>query len=80
MSSERNLERRLKHLPIPIKRLVANWSRIPANIRGAGFVAVGAFLLIVMASLVKQLGQISRWVNRNPARHLAYGIQDHSHW
>ena len=57
MSSEQNLERRLKHLPIPIKRLVANWSRIPANIRGAGFVAVGAFLLIVMASLVKQLGQ-----------------------
>lgn len=33
------------------------WGRIPANIRGACFVAVGGFLLIVMASLVKQLGQ-----------------------
>lgn len=33
------------------------WNRIPANIRGACFVAIGGFLLIVMASLVKQLGQ-----------------------
>jgi drug/metabolite transporter (DMT)-like permease len=33
------------------------WDRIPANIRGACFVAVGGFLLIAMASLVKHLGQ-----------------------
>ena len=36
---------------------LAVWGRIPANIRGACFVAVGGFLLIVMASLVKILGQ-----------------------
>jgi drug/metabolite transporter (DMT)-like permease len=33
------------------------WGRIPANIRGALFVVTGGFLLIVMASLVKILGQ-----------------------
>ena len=35
----------------------AAWGRIPANIRGALFVVTGGFLLIVMASLVKVLGQ-----------------------
>ena len=35
----------------------AAWAKLPANIRGAGFVAVGGFLLIIMAALVKQLGQ-----------------------
>lgn len=33
------------------------WNRLPANIQGAAFVVTGAFLLIVMASLVKHLGQ-----------------------
>lgn len=33
------------------------WAKLPANVRGAGFVIVGAFVLIVMASLVKHLGQ-----------------------
>ena len=37
--------------------LLATWNRIPANIRGALFVVTGGFLLIVMASLVKYLGQ-----------------------
>lgn len=36
---------------------MAAWDRIPANIRGALFVVTGGFLLIVMASLVKMLGQ-----------------------
>lgn len=38
-------------------RLLEIWSRVPANIRGACFVVMGGFLLIVMASLVKHLGQ-----------------------
>lgn len=42
---------------IPIDGLSAAWDRIPANIRGALFVVTGGFLLIVMASLVKYLGQ-----------------------
>ncbi len=33
------------------------WAKLPANIRGAAFIAVGGFLLIIMASLVKHLGQ-----------------------
>ena len=33
------------------------WSDLSSNIRGAGCVVLGAFLLIVMASLVKHLGQ-----------------------
>jgi len=37
--------------------LQARWSNLSANIRGAGFVVVGAFILIVMASLVKELGK-----------------------
>ena len=37
--------------------ILAMWERIPANIRGACFVSCGAFLLIIMASLVKHLGQ-----------------------
>ena len=37
--------------------LSARWARLPANIRGTGFVITGGFLLIVMASLVKHLGQ-----------------------
>ena len=41
----------------PFSRPIAAWGRIPANIRGAGFVVVGGFLLIVMSSLVKILGQ-----------------------
>lgn len=36
--------------------LLKTWAYIPANIRGACFVVVGAFLLIIMASLVKHLG------------------------
>ena len=43
--------------PSPIGALLLGWGRIPANIRGACFAAVGGFLLIVMASLVKHLGQ-----------------------
>ncbi len=35
----------------------ARWSRLPANIRGAGCVALGGFLLIVMAAMVKHLGR-----------------------
>jgi len=41
----------------PFRGPIAAWGRIPANIRGAGFVVVGGFLLIVMASIVKILGQ-----------------------
>jgi drug/metabolite transporter (DMT)-like permease len=37
--------------------VIARWSQLPANIRGAGCIVVGGFLLIVMASIVKQLGQ-----------------------
>jgi drug/metabolite transporter (DMT)-like permease len=33
------------------------WARLPANVRGAGFVTLGALVLILMASLVKQLGK-----------------------
>jgi drug/metabolite transporter (DMT)-like permease len=36
----------------------ARWSQLPANIRGAGCIVVGGFLLIVMASIVKHLGQL----------------------
>lgn len=37
--------------------LTARWRRIPANTRGALLVAVGAFILICMAALVKYLGR-----------------------
>ncbi len=37
--------------------LVARWSGLSRNIRGAICVTVGGFLLIVMASIVKHLGQ-----------------------
>jgi len=37
--------------------LLERWNLISPNIRGACFVVVGAFLLIVMASLVKHLGK-----------------------
>lgn len=37
--------------------LPAFWTSLPPNIRGACLVALGGFLLIVMASLVKHLGQ-----------------------
>jgi drug/metabolite transporter (DMT)-like permease len=37
--------------------VLARWNLISPNIRGACFVVVGAFLLIVMASLVKHLGE-----------------------
>ena len=37
--------------------LLAAWQRIPANIRGAVLVVTGGVLLIVMASIVKRLGQ-----------------------
>ena len=33
------------------------WERLPANVRGAAFVITGTFTLIVMAALVKHLGQ-----------------------
>jgi len=36
---------------------LAFWARLSGNVRGAMFVAVGAFLLIVMAALVKHLGR-----------------------
>lgn len=41
----------------PIETVRRSWGRVPANIRGACYVAVGGFLLIVMASLVKLLGK-----------------------
>lgn len=44
----------LKTLITPLQN---RWNALPANVRGAGFVVVGAFILIVMASLVKHLGQ-----------------------
>lgn len=44
---------RLSALAAPL----AAWRRIPANVRGALFVVTGGFLLIVMASIVKILGQ-----------------------
>lgn len=44
---------RLLFLAPPLER----WNLISPNIRGACFVVVGAFLLIVMASLVKHLGK-----------------------
>ena len=37
--------------------VIERWNLISPNIRGACFVVVGAFLLIVMASLVKHLGK-----------------------
>ena len=40
-----------------VGRLQTAWNGLPANIRGVGFAVVGGFILIVMASLVKQLGQ-----------------------
>lgn len=40
-----------------IASLKARWATLSPNVRGAGFVVVGAFILIVMASLVKHLGQ-----------------------
>jgi len=39
------------------KQILERWGLISPNVRGACFVIVGAFLLIVMASLVKHLGQ-----------------------
>ena len=41
----------------PSNGMIAAWNNIPSNIRGACFVAVGGFLLIAMAALVKHLGQ-----------------------
>lgn len=35
----------------------ARWAKLSPNVRGAGFVVTGAFVLIVMASMVKHLGQ-----------------------
>ncbi len=37
--------------------IIAKWSRLPTNIRGAACVVAGGFVLIVMAGLVKHLGQ-----------------------
>jgi drug/metabolite transporter (DMT)-like permease len=36
--------------------LLGSWDALPANVRGVVFVMMGGFLLIVMASIVKQLG------------------------
>lgn len=47
----------MPEIPVSPASLIAAWGRIPANIRGACLVAVGGFLLIVMASLVKLLGK-----------------------
>ena len=41
----------------PFSGPMAAWARISANIRGAIFVVTGGFLLIVMASIIKVLGQ-----------------------
>ncbi len=49
-------KRRQNRIPL-LSSIQDKWERIPPNIRGACFVVVGAFLLIVMASLVKHLGQ-----------------------
>lgn len=38
-------------------RVLHAWGNLSANVRGAGFVIVGALALIVMAALVKHLGQ-----------------------
>ncbi|MGB5082459.1 MAG: DMT family transporter [Burkholderiales bacterium] len=40
-----------------MKSLRTSWAGLSANLRGAAFVIVGAFVLILMASLVKQLGK-----------------------
>jgi drug/metabolite transporter (DMT)-like permease len=37
--------------------MIKVWAKFPANIQGACFIAVGGFLLIAMAALVKFLGQ-----------------------
>ncbi|MBT5938313.1 MAG: DMT family transporter [Rhodospirillaceae bacterium] len=37
--------------------MIKVWAKLPANIQGACFIAVGGFLLIAMAALVKFLGQ-----------------------
>ena len=37
--------------------MIAAWVKLPANLRGACFIAVGGFLLIVMVAVVKHLGQ-----------------------
>ncbi len=44
--------------PVPEIRpgLLGSWDALPANVRGVVFVMAGGFLLIVMASIVKQLG------------------------
>ncbi|MDH5748112.1 MAG: DMT family transporter [Rhodospirillales bacterium] len=39
------------------RALPAAWAKLPANVRGAVFVTLGGFLLILMASLVKHLGK-----------------------
>jgi len=46
-----------RHVVSSVGALRRSWSRLPANLRGAAFVTVGAFVLIIMASLVKQLGK-----------------------
>lgn len=38
-------------------RVLHAWGNLSANVRGAGFVIVGALTLIIMAALVKHLGQ-----------------------
>ena len=43
--------------PSPFAGILDRWNALSGNIRGACFVVVGAFLLIVMAALVKHLGQ-----------------------
>ena len=40
-----------------LKSIRSAWTNLSPNIRGAGFVALGAFFLIIMASLVKDLGK-----------------------
>ena len=48
----------IKYSGLPlIKAFLTRWGGISPNIRGACFVVVGAFLLIVMAALVKHLGK-----------------------
>ena len=51
-----NSQSKFKSSPL-IKSAVARWMAISPNIRGAFCVIIGAFLLIVMAGLVKHLGK-----------------------
>jgi drug/metabolite transporter (DMT)-like permease len=44
-------------LPAPLKRLHAHWHELAPNARGAALVSIGSLMLVVMATLVKYLGE-----------------------